>query len=400
MTPKEAELRAKRDAILREIGALSADGRTRGGQERLRNLQRALPRVEQDIERAREAEIVAGASSPEARARRTSRRRPDTPVGDVDDVDGVARSRAAGDRGAARHLRPPRGTVSSPCRADSAGSRPRTWARPVPAYGARCSTAREPHNGTLGFGAEEAGRTAPPSERTRSARWASARPARSASAAGTFRSRWRSIPTLTLIGDGVDDPIRSLADVRTIAGNSVHERDVGNGVRDVRAGRHRGRRQHARSHGFSIVPQRAHAWVTYSIEASMDWSGASAELTQVIRDAKVAAEAEMWLTGAGEALVPARGPARRRRHRGADPDRRHRLDRRCRPDRAAGGSPAAVPAGRRVARQPATTERDRPGRRRRGREQRADRRLAAAASCADRSTRCRRWTRAPAARCS
>ena len=108
-------------------------------------------------------------------------------------------------------------------------------------------------------------------------------------------------PTLTIDGAGSVDPIRQLADVRTISGQqykaatsgtvSAHFVAEGTEVSD----------DTPPISPLTITPQRAQAWVTYSIEAGQDWGGARAELTKLLQDGKSNLEADMWINGAGEA---------------------------------------------------------------------------------------------------
>lgn len=54
----------------------------------------------------------------------------------------------------------------------------------------------------------------------------------------------------------------------------------------------------------TITPDKAHAFVPFSIEAGMDWGQLEAEMVRLLNDAKAVLEAEKFTTGKGEESIP------------------------------------------------------------------------------------------------
>ena len=108
-------------------------------------------------------------------------------------------------------------------------------------------------------------------------------------------------PTLIIDGPGVASPIRQLADVRTITGQKWKAATSGEVAASFDAELTEVSDDTPTLAAVEIEPQKAQAWIEYSIETGADWSGASAELLGLLRDAKDNLEGGMFVNGAGEA---------------------------------------------------------------------------------------------------
>jgi HK97 family phage major capsid protein len=108
-------------------------------------------------------------------------------------------------------------------------------------------------------------------------------------------------PTVLLTSTGVVNPIRQFADVRTI---TTHEYIAATSPSMTAEWAAEGDEVGDDTPSFNAItikPQRAQAFATYSIEASMDWSNIATELQTMLADARDVLEADAFLTGAGEA---------------------------------------------------------------------------------------------------
>ena len=303
----DVELEARWNRLNAEAGPIwkSTDP---GHLERMANLRRGGEAVRAEQRRRREAPIIAGANDPIAQGAIYLRdpRRPDTSVGNRSPMQIALRdtalraiearhdalSPAAGDRLVAVIESDLAGMDTAYLSAVGDPAFERAFARLL----------ANPTTGHMGFSPEEAEafRTATRAHEVRAMSFSASGPVTIGS--GPDLPVPLSVdPTLTLTGDGVNDPIRALADVRTISGHSYQAATSGTASAHFVAEGTEVSDDTPAISPVTIEPQRAQAWCTYSIEASMDWSGASGELTRVIADAKATLEADMWLNGAGEA---------------------------------------------------------------------------------------------------
>lgn len=107
-------------------------------------------------------------------------------------------------------------------------------------------------------------------------------------------------PTILPTSAGVESPIRTLADVRTIstteykaavsAGVSAHFVAEGTEVSD----------DTPTVDPITIVPQRAQVFATFSMEAAMDYAQLQGELYKMFSDSKAILEGTKFVSGAGE----------------------------------------------------------------------------------------------------
>ena len=107
-------------------------------------------------------------------------------------------------------------------------------------------------------------------------------------------------PTLMIDGAGVASPIRELASVTTISGETWRAATSTEVAASFDAELTQVSDDTPALTRVEISPQKAQAWVEYSIEAGMDWSGASAELLGLLQDARNNLEGDMFVNGAGE----------------------------------------------------------------------------------------------------
>ena len=101
-------------------------------------------------------------------------------------------------------------------------------------------------------------------------------------------------------GAGVASPIRELASVTTISGETWRAATSTEVAASFDAELTQVSDDTPALTRVEISPQKAQAWVEYSIEAGMDWSGASAELLGLLQDARNNLEGDMFVNGAGE----------------------------------------------------------------------------------------------------
>ena len=121
----------------------------------------------------------------------------------------------------------------------------------------------------------------------------------SGGAAGGYAVPFTLDPTVMLSSDGSVNPIRQLARVTTISG-SEWKGVSSTGITAAYAaeGEEAGDDSPTLAQP-TIKPERAQAFVPYSIEVGMDWSGLEGELGRMFRDAKDQLEATAFLTGTG-----------------------------------------------------------------------------------------------------
>lgn len=107
-------------------------------------------------------------------------------------------------------------------------------------------------------------------------------------------------PTIILTNAGVKNPLRELATVSTVTATEWR------GVSSAGVEAHF-RKEGAESEDDAptlaqptIKPERADAFIPYSIEAGMDWGGQEAELIRLFAEAKAELEAQKYTLGSGE----------------------------------------------------------------------------------------------------
>jgi HK97 family phage major capsid protein len=123
-------------------------------------------------------------------------------------------------------------------------------------------------------------------------------------AEGGFAVPFALDPTIILTSDGSVNPLRQLARVRTITSNEWKGVDsTGISAAYADEGAEVGDNTPALGQP-AFKPQRAHAFVPFSIEIGQDWSALQAELGELFRDAKDQLEAEQFVNGDGVAPNP------------------------------------------------------------------------------------------------
>lgn len=123
-------------------------------------------------------------------------------------------------------------------------------------------------------------------------------------AEGGFAVPFALDPTIILTSDGSVNPIRQLARVRTITSNEFRGVDS-TGVSAAYAAEGAEVGDSTPALGQPIFkPQRAHAFVPFSIEIGQDWAALQQELGQLFADAKDQLEAEKFVNGTGVAPNP------------------------------------------------------------------------------------------------
>jgi HK97 family phage major capsid protein len=111
-------------------------------------------------------------------------------------------------------------------------------------------------------------------------------------------------PTIQIDNAGAVNPIRELADVRTISTS------VWKGVKSAGVEFKFGAEASETADGSptlsqpEITPTRATCWIPYSIESGEDWPNLSGELQKLLADAKAVKEAEVFATGTGATSIP------------------------------------------------------------------------------------------------